>query len=380
MSSATRQPSAALLYSMTSSGLHQRIPTQCTLAQLVHQETALFLFYYGFIPRKMGFTDKEAYQILCLSIAGLILCGPCIGALAIRDKIRQKRAERNRRATSDTSRLLAPKRVVKPQLERHVGENSALEAGSYRDPGHQGTVTATSTQYRAGLFDKLPAELRHMIYCYVLTAEEPLHLKHWRASGRLYCDRFPRWTFVGLLLTCRGIYQESVHLLYEQNTLSFAQPAVVHRLPATILPTRLQQIGHIRVTVPGVSDIMLEQWSHACEILAEMRGLRSLAVEIEIPATQFIIILSTWLEAMDGIRFRDGSTPEIHVVVFAAPGTALWGFHVEDGDGIGDGTSDNGIEETKLGSFAGVADYHGLVFRVVRAVVSDEGRKLCPIS
>jgi len=77
--------------------------------------------------------------------------------------------------------------------------------------------------------EKFPLEIRRMIYAHVLTFPGPIVLvenpdqTHASDGGQLQLRALPsaRGLSPALLRTCKGVYNEAISYLYEENTFQF---------------------------------------------------------------------------------------------------------------------------------------------------------------
>ncbi|KAL4882978.1 hypothetical protein BJY04DRAFT_216696 [Aspergillus karnatakaensis] len=192
-------------------------------------------------------------------------------------------------------------------------------------------------------FNKLPLEIRHMVYCQVLAFPVPLSLvpARWedviwservdweyigsiaRLPNRWTLDRLHRqslnWTIWGLLASCRRIYSESIRILYEQNTILITDLRTTSSIPTAIVPHRLVTIRLLEVHL--LWDITrMSDWDYACSVFATMTGLRSFIVNykgIDSPINPV-----PYLEGMECINIP-------HVEIFIAAGKSY--SAVQDG-------------------------------------------------
>ncbi|KAF1817656.1 hypothetical protein P152DRAFT_510837 [Eremomyces bilateralis CBS 781.70] len=196
---------------------------------------------------------------------------------------------------------------------------------------------AMSSQQQSMLLSKLPAELREMIWNEVI-GDHVLHINHdWLKSTRRFEPlrtrdkkrlfygtwhdhdslRFPagyrqRFWLHGFLslnevilsfssarilslpLTCRQIYMECIHLLYQRNFFSFRHLFQLTYFKSAVLPHRLSQIRYLRlqwrIPVNIFQDYVPTKWQRppwnrrtwekAIDTLVAMKGLRELIVII----------------------------------------------------------------------------------------------------
>uniref|UniRef100_A0A093UTM8 ABC transporter A family member 6 n=1 Tax=Talaromyces marneffei PM1 TaxID=1077442 RepID=A0A093UTM8_TALMA len=127
------------------------------------------------------------------------------------------------------------------------------------------------SQQTAGLLERLPIELRLLIYNEVLghhrvhvvfefglreyrTYKRREHLE-WRWSGRVDGNPGPPNGMMGkiklnfaILLTCRQIYSEAIDILYSTTTFLFATRQLLSSFPSLVLPHRFALISSIETT------------------------------------------------------------------------------------------------------------------------------------
>ena len=89
-----------------------------------------------------------------------------------------------------------------------------------------------------------------------------------------------------LLLACRRIYSEAIDLLYESNRFSFISSDTLIHLSLTILPQRLNVIRKLCLTWQLWPAFLgyrfdLAEWDKACDVMASMRGLRFLQIDLD---------------------------------------------------------------------------------------------------
>ncbi|KAK3178546.1 hypothetical protein OEA41_000683 [Lepraria neglecta] len=176
----------------------------------------------------------------------------------------------------------------------------------------------TFDQSKSSLFSKLPPEVRRLIYTEVFVGNLPIvHIvRKYRRLGHLHCinkcttrlirledscwgisdltgDWIPGPTkaktdggMIPLLLACRRIYSEAIDLLYESNRFSFISSDILIHLSLTILPQRFNVIRKVHLTWQLWPAFLgcrfdLAEWDKACDVMASMRGLRFLQIDLD---------------------------------------------------------------------------------------------------
>ncbi|KAI9845111.1 MAG: hypothetical protein M1838_001900 [Thelocarpon superellum] len=149
----------------------------------------------------------------------------------------------------------------------------------------------TYWQSECVLFAKLPPEVRRLIWLACLGGMT-LRLNMW--DRRISCDGPPsddphRIRPLSLLLTCRRVYAEAIDLLYASNQFELGNPDCLERLPRLLLPQRMHAIRRLRFTwhlseppFCGGSRYKDTVWTIIWQVLASMKGLRELQVELQI--------------------------------------------------------------------------------------------------
>ena len=84
-------------------------------------------------------------------------------------------------------------------------------------------------------------------------------------------------------------YSEAINLLYSTNTLVMTQPGTLILLQKLIVPQRLRAVRSLRLHwwlcgLPPSSPIHVQDclldWTNICSVLATMKGLRDLCIEL----------------------------------------------------------------------------------------------------
>lgn len=180
-----------------------------------------------------------------------------------------------------------------------------------------GSTQQTSEQLQCSLLSKLPLDVRLMIYELVLGGMV-FHLSAFGPRFRILlyiCNRpdriddqphechslstkapsaAPRQDFqdasglLPLLVTCRQVYSEAIHVLYSANVFEFRQNSAAFRfLKMMIPPQRLQSIRrfrwHMRIPHhPNTNGRSRRDWSGLFEFFTnEMTGLQHLLLQIQ---------------------------------------------------------------------------------------------------
>ena len=161
---------------------------------------------------------------------------------------------------------------------------------------------------------------------YTTTNASPL-LFHGASEAQpfLYPNHFST-TGLPLLLTCRSIYREAIHLLYTSNTFFISDlSALNHWADLPLLrPQRLAEIRHLSVRWAYYSDpehflgsaaapYDWGTWSRFWEIVAtHMPGLKKLELRMEyLGRREEVGVEKEWVKAMTGVRRIKAATVEI---------------------------------------------------------------------
>ncbi|KAJ5184847.1 hypothetical protein N7491_007284 [Penicillium cf. griseofulvum] len=189
---------------------------------------------------------------------------------------------------------------------------------------------AFSSQPQSQLLTRLSPELRLMIWGYVL-ANQRIHIiqckqrlghvvcpcalsnsQRHTCQNNSFCEichgngisqpakeaNLTRWNKVkllGLALTCRQIYHESIPLLYTLPTLEFSNPWTLPYFLPTIPPEHQQRIraielrwsfpGHWLPSKDSVRAVYVSagqtQWTETCRAVSQLESLRSFVLVLE---------------------------------------------------------------------------------------------------
>ncbi|KAJ5208375.1 hypothetical protein N7449_002754 [Penicillium cf. viridicatum] len=231
-------------------------------------------------------------------------------------------------------------------------------------PRHQ-TIAIPSPQLQSRLLTRLSPELRLMIWEFVL-ADQRIHIiqcskqrlghvvcpcalvprsspspkrhtRHTRQNSNS-CEichgtgisqpakeadllRWNKVKLLGLALTCRQIYYESIPLLYTLPTLEFSNPWTLPYLLPTIPPSHRDRIRSIelRWSFPGhwlpskdsVRAVYVSagrtQWTETCRAVSQLRSLRSFVLVLESNwFSEPVEKLAVFLEPLSGVVVRSG--------------------------------------------------------------------------
>lgn len=169
-------------------------------------------------------------------------------------------------------------------------------------PRERRALSVSQNPSNAGLFGRLPFEIRHAIYVYALGGDL-VHLTHTfplKEMGYHACQWSDPYSHhyhtagepgprnrICLLKTCRQIYIEALPVLYSTNTFGLFGAhnlSVFCDFSRTTRKDRLDSIAsiHIKCEMDGlVSDVFLQEWKQTWEILAtQMPGLKDLKVHL----------------------------------------------------------------------------------------------------
>ncbi|KAL8897972.1 MAG: hypothetical protein Q9207_006933 [Kuettlingeria erythrocarpa] len=195
---------------------------------------------------------------------------------------------------------------------------------SLRPRRDEDNISRLELDPRAGLDDsllsRLPLEIRHEIYNYVLGRQDNFlimvpfkiravldsctwdsnHLDHpersdpldIKANGQRITD--PRRRFwpqrTALLRTCRQAYVEAVGLLYTRNTFVITHPQMLYRFAKSIPVQRFNLIRNLRISFSASNCGVLSywtfnywrraEWEMFWKLVASMDDLRTLKVDI----------------------------------------------------------------------------------------------------
>ena len=184
-------------------------------------------------------------------------------------------------------------------LSRLVRKSKSFKTRSSPLPRECRPPSISQSSSNAGLFDRLPLEIRHMIYVYALggdilyliqTATSlGYHACQWSHPYSMHCHtvgEFNPRNRLCLLETCRQIYTEASPVLYSTNTfgiLGANNLPVFCEFSRSIRKARLDSITSIYINcqADAVGDIFLRNWTQTWEILAtRMPGLKHVRVRL----------------------------------------------------------------------------------------------------
>lgn len=126
---------------------------------------------------------------------------------------------------------------------------------------------------------------------------------------------------LGLALTCRQIYHESIPLLYTLPTLEFSNPWTLPYLLPTIPPSHRDRIrtielrwsfpGHWLPSKDSVRAVYVSagrtQWTETCRAVSQLRSLRSFVLVLESNwFSEPVEKLVGFLEPLSGVVVRSG--------------------------------------------------------------------------
>ncbi|KAJ9486032.1 hypothetical protein VN97_g7324 [Penicillium thymicola] len=227
-------------------------------------------------------------------------------------------------------------------------------------PRHQ-TIAIPSPQLQSRLLTRLSPELRLMIWEFVLADQRihiiqcskqrlghvvcpcaleprssplPRHHKHQNSKCEI-CHgtgisqpvkeadllRWNKVKLLGLALTCRQIYHESIPLLYTLPTLEFSNPWTLPYLLPTIPPCHRDRIrtielrwsfpGHWLPSKDSVRAVYVSagrtQWTETCRAVSQLRSLRSFVLVLESNwFSEPVEKLAGFLEPLSGVVVRSG--------------------------------------------------------------------------
>ncbi|KAF2399100.1 hypothetical protein EJ06DRAFT_531412 [Trichodelitschia bisporula] len=237
---------------------------------------------------------QNALSLFCL-IACCPCCFPCYVCL-IRSNRRCGTRRRNAMELAGwESNPVSPTDVHPlPSRKRRLSIPSSAEPSLAPDQ-------KTAGQSQSAFFAKLPLELRSQIYKEVLgdfslylfiSMKKLRHIKIDRHEAKedLAARRYqqPGPSLLPLLLTCRRIYSESISYLYSSNKFS-TEPDTILSLTSSIRLSRFNTISQISFSCSvanypedfdGTRDSLGVLWERTCIVLASMKGLRDLQVNL----------------------------------------------------------------------------------------------------
>ncbi|CRL30568.1 unnamed protein product [Penicillium camemberti] len=207
-------------------------------------------------------------------------------------------------------------------------------------PHHQ-TIAIPSPQLQSRLLTRLSPELRLMIWEFVL-ADQRIHIiqcsKQRLGHVSNLCEichgtgisqpakeadllRWNKVKLLGLALTCRQIYHESIPLLYTLPTLEFSNPWTLPYLLPTIPPSHRDRIrtielrwsfpGHWLPSKDSVRAVYVSagqtQWTETCRAVSQLTSLRSFVLVLESNwFSEPVEKLAGFLEPLRGVVVRSG--------------------------------------------------------------------------
>ncbi|KAL4932426.1 uncharacterized protein BDV17DRAFT_196203 [Aspergillus undulatus] len=288
-------------------------------------------------------SGREVVADLLMTLA----CLPCICARMRYEDVRQMIKRRKNppnsvpRAECPETTLESnpkptdiPRRPLTPPLE---GDKDA-------------NIQIMHLQFQSAFFHKLPPEIRDLIYIYILKFEAPLLLENRGArlaSSRADYDDLRayvpdvleaelkkafdsrlqdlQYSISGLLTSCRRIYSESIHIVYEYNILRLRSPSTLDLLPIWIVPPRLTTIRCIHVHIPRYysrQEHYITTWKQGCAIIAALTNLRRLIVAFA--SKNRHVDMTPYLEPMislgDSERLKD-------IIIYAGKNVCFHGPH-----------------------------------------------------
>ncbi|KAL2069001.1 hypothetical protein VTL71DRAFT_15339 [Oculimacula yallundae] len=232
--------------------------------------------------------------------------------------------------------------VQRSHTRRHLKRDGYIRvdreprALKLRKKGRSLTLTKTqstddgSPTLQTSLLLLLPHELRDLIWREVVTRKVIGWAVEHRALRRVthgvnpdfYTTRMRSWPRTlddedrylvrasGLIMSCRQIYSETINLLYSGNAFDVRERDVILYLPRLLLPQRINNItilhfewrlrgppsqlpGDYRTGNPKEeakrnrkSNDYRDAWFGIWKNLSEMRGLRALTVELNVPSSR----------------------------------------------------------------------------------------------
>ncbi|KAI3111412.1 hypothetical protein CBS147333_4146 [Penicillium roqueforti] len=222
------------------------------------------------------------------------------------------------------------------------------------------TIAFSAPQLQSRLLTRLSPELRLMIWGFVLAGQR-IHIvqcskqrlghvvcpcaleprssppkRHTRQNRNLFCEichgtgisqpakeadlvRWDKVKLLGLALTCRQIYHESIPLLYTLPTLEFSNPWTLPYLLPTIPPEHRERIraielrwsfpGHWLPSKDSVRAVYVSagrtQWTETCRAVSQLESLRSFVLVLESNwFSEPVEKLAAFLEPLSGVVVR----------------------------------------------------------------------------
>lgn len=157
-----------------------------------------------------------------------------------------------------------------------------------------------TNSFATSTLSRLPPELRHQIYTYILGEEHAVQLQPLTPTKFRILARSPHTYHFGpytaaILLTCRQVHAEAVHLLYQKAVFTVSGDlAVLLMFKELVGPRQFAMIRHLRVSLdrPSRRNLRLpasmrapcvcsaSEWRRLWSAIAGMRGLWTLSVGI----------------------------------------------------------------------------------------------------
>lgn len=190
------------------------------------------------------------------------------------------------RSLSYVSNMDAAEAMLRPSTLRKNTLSSITS--SYADEDFQDALTqvpsadALPPSVSSSPLFRLPRDLRLQVYSHLLTSPQPIHWPIEHQSHSLTPQ---------LLRTCRPIYEEAAHVLYQTNTPTFAHPsdanmfahALSNRSFACLIP-------HITLRIRSNDTRLWTGWfnTNAAErsLVRDLPGLRRLTIRYRGPRWQ----------------------------------------------------------------------------------------------
>ena len=187
-----------------------------------------------------------------------------------------------------TSRI----QTVKPTVRRPRSANDNIPNPSASNNHNNSFAKST--------LSRLPPEIRHQIYTYVLGEEHAVQFQPLTPTKFRIITRGPQAYHFGpykaaLLLTCRQVHAEAVHLLYQKTVFTVTGDlAVLLMFKELVGPRQFDMIRHLHVSLdrPSRRNLRLpasmrascvcsaSEWRRLWSVVAGMRGLWTLSVKI----------------------------------------------------------------------------------------------------
>ncbi|KAG6000025.1 hypothetical protein E4U54_001576 [Claviceps lovelessii] len=147
--------------------------------------------------------------------------------------------------------------------EDDVGEFAAVTAGAAKESAPQEEAEESASQgedegedeaemaHSSFFLDKLPVEIRFMIYKEILTVPQPINVHSgWQQVYRRGRPSIP----IDILCTCRRFYDEAINVLYGSNTFLYRLRDEIPRMTDVDVVAHIDQDGVVLPSTTNVDD------------------------------------------------------------------------------------------------------------------------------